>query len=382
MGRHTLAMQTRYHPLAGSAPGTRRHVVSFHYGPADSGRKVYVQASLHADELPGMLVAHHLRQRLAELEAQGALEAEVVVVPVANPLGLSQVLQRAHMGRFDLASGENFNRHYPSLIDQLAPKIQSRFGGALGADPKANTRVIRAAMREALASMPTSGELQSQRQILLGLAVDADVVLDLHCDCESWAHLYTATVLWPSIEPLARYLRTHAQLLAMASGDNPFDEACSQTWWQLQALMPEVPIELACVSVTVELRGQADVSHEHAAHDAAAILAYLQHGGFLGGPAPALPELLRDATPLDGTDVVHSPIAGVVAYRRALGEWVCAGDVVADVIEPITGQVAAVRSNVDGLFFAREWQRFVPEGRPLFKVAGREKVRSGKLSAD
>ena len=119
-------MQTHHHPLLNGAPGTRREVVSFHYGPASSGRKVYIQASLHADELPGMLVAHHLRQKLLALEAQGALLGEVVLVPVANPIGLAQTLLRAAHGRFDLATGENFNRHYAPLLAPVLQRVEGR----------------------------------------------------------------------------------------------------------------------------------------------------------------------------------------------------------------------------------------------------------------
>ena len=104
-------MQIRTHPLQGSPLGTRREIVSFHYGPTDAGRKIYVQASLHADELPGMLVAHHLRLRLAALETAGRLRGEIVVVPVANPIGIGQSVLLTNIGRFELGSGENFNRH-------------------------------------------------------------------------------------------------------------------------------------------------------------------------------------------------------------------------------------------------------------------------------
>ena len=92
-------MQTRHHDLRGAPLLTQRQIVSFHYGPADSGRKACFQASLHADELPGMLVAHHLRQRLHALEAAGRLRGEVVVVPVANPVGLAQSVLRTNHGR-------------------------------------------------------------------------------------------------------------------------------------------------------------------------------------------------------------------------------------------------------------------------------------------
>ncbi|MCB1635644.1 MAG: succinylglutamate desuccinylase/aspartoacylase family protein, partial [Xanthomonadales bacterium] len=69
-------MQSRRHSLTPASPGTQRELLSLHFGPTDRGRKVYIQASLHADELPGMLVAHHLRRQLSRLEAAGALQGE------------------------------------------------------------------------------------------------------------------------------------------------------------------------------------------------------------------------------------------------------------------------------------------------------------------
>jgi predicted deacylase len=372
-------MQIRHHPLSGSPLGTQREIVSFHHGPTDTGRKVYVQASLHADELPGMLVAHHLRQRLLALEKAGRLRGEVVVVPVANPIGISQTVLLANEGRFELGSGENFNRHYPALFDKVLPLLE----GALGNDGPANAGVIRAALQALVHSLPEDTELMSQRKTLLGLAVDAEVVLDLHCDAESLLHLYTGTALWPQAEPLARCTGARASLLATESGDNPFDEACAQTWWQLEAhFRGRFPIPMGCLSVTLELRGEADVSHPLAAADADALIVFLTHRGIVDGPAPALPPLREPATELAATDVLRAPVSGVVVYLRELGDRVRAGDVVLEVIEPISGAVHPVASRTDGLFFARESQRYTRAGRSLAKVAGAVPVRSGKLSSD
>ena len=222
-------MLTRHHPLKGSPLGTHREIVSFHFGPQGTGRKVYVQASLHADELPGMLVAHHLRQRLDALERAGKLRARwsscrsrtrsASARPCCSPTRPIRARQR-----------ENFNRHYPALFDKVVPLLEGR----LGDDEAANAQVIRAALRSLIAALPEGTELMSQRKTLLGLACDAEVVLDLHCDAESLLHLYTGTALWPQCEPLARLTGARASLLASESGDNPFDEACSQTWWQLR----------------------------------------------------------------------------------------------------------------------------------------------------
>lgn len=375
-------MQHRIHPLRGATPGTQRSLHSFHYGVLGHPRKVHVQASLHADELPGMLVAHHLRRHLAQLEAAERLNCEVVVVPVANPIGLGQSVLRRHEGRFDLASGENFNRHYPALVDLVMPRLEGR----LGADALANVNLVRAALREVLAGLSTPeaapGELAHQRLTLIGLACDAEVVLDLHCDSEALPHLYTGTPLWPDVAPLAQLLGSQAQLLALESGDNPFDEACSQTWWQLaERLGGQHPIPLACISVTVELRGEHDVSHALAAQDAQALIDFLTLRGLVDGPEPVLPALLQPATPLAGTDVVASPASGVVVYRRALGEQLRAGDVVADVVDPVSGEVHPARTRTDGLLFTREAPRLTTAGRPLAKVAGAVPVRSGKLSS-
>lgn len=374
-------MHTQTDILKGGSLASQRAVTSFHYGPPDAEAKAYVQASLHADELPGMLVAHHLRQRLAALEDAGRLRARVVVVPVANPIGLSQAVSRSPVGRFELAGGENFNRHYPALADPVRRLVEGR----LGADGAANARVIRAALRQAAAAQPATNELASLRKTLLALACDAEVVLDLHCDNEAVVHLYTAPTLWPQCEPLARLLGAEASLLALESGDDPFDEACSQTWWKLADALGDggrVPIPHGCLSVTVELRGEADVTQALAASDADALIDFFIHRGIVDGPAPDLQPLRHPATPLAGTEVITSPISGVVAFSADCGQWLRKGDAVCEVIDPLAGTSVTLRSGTDGVLFARVHQRYTVAGRPLAKVAGAEPLRSGKLSSE
>ena len=59
-----MTRQTQRIPLPSPAPGSRRHLLLHRYGTAEARPKAYIQASLHADETPGMLVAHHLLRRL------------------------------------------------------------------------------------------------------------------------------------------------------------------------------------------------------------------------------------------------------------------------------------------------------------------------------
>ena len=115
-------MKKRQIPLSCGAPGTETVLTAFEYGPQQAPRKVYIQASLHADELPGSLVAWQLCQQLQELEAQQRISSQIVVVPLCNPLGLRQSVMYSQIGRFDLATGQNYNRLRG--IDFFANKAQ------------------------------------------------------------------------------------------------------------------------------------------------------------------------------------------------------------------------------------------------------------------
>ena len=48
------------YPLQASTPGTRREVLARRYGKAGARPKAYIQASIHADEIPALLTAHHV----------------------------------------------------------------------------------------------------------------------------------------------------------------------------------------------------------------------------------------------------------------------------------------------------------------------------------
>ena len=374
-------MQRREHLLSGGSLGQQRQVVSLHFGPA-GGRKVYLQASLHADELPGMLVLHHLRDALAHAEAQGCLLGEVVLVPVANPIGLAQRLLHRPSGRFDLDSAHNFNRHYPDLARAVFDHAQTQ----LGQDPQQNLRSVRKWVGEWLLRWQPETELDSLRRCLLLLSHDADVVIDLHCDAEAVLHLYTEEPCWSALEPLARLLGCEAVLLARQSGGNPFDECLSGLWWQLSDLLRaagcDAPLPQGCASTTVELRGEVDVDHTVAQRDARALMAYLTHLGLLQMPLPVLPDLVCRPTPLAGSQTLHTPVPGLLVFLAEPGARLQVGDPVADIIDP-TGSgsslVHTVRAGVEGILYARVRERYLHAGGEIGKIAGSKPFRTGPL---
>lgn len=368
-------MIEKHHVLSDGSIGTSRVVHSFHYGIA-GGRKVYIQAGLHASELPGMLVCHYLRQMLEAEASLGAIQGEVVVVPVANPIGLDQTVLSYQMGRFDLASGENFNRRFPDLASVVASELQGRFSGDVSAD----IGLVRATLHRLLMEMKPVKQSDSLRALLLSMACDADIVLDLHCDCESVLHLYAHPQSLDDVMPLAALMGAHATLYAAEQGNTPFDEVCSSFWVKLQAQLPDISLPLPTVSICIELRGQLEVSHAQARQDAANILDYLRLQGIIAGRDKVeVPALLHEATPLAGTQVLHAEAAGVIVYLAECGTLLKAGEPVVDVIDPVTGASHRYTASVGGVLFARQNRRYAMPGMDLAYIAGSELSRQGHL---
>ncbi len=369
-------MHAYKHAIASEAGVANYELTSCHYGSPGSGKKAYIQAALHADEVPAMLVAHCLRRELDRLQLEGRIRGEIVLVPAANPVGLSQVMQGMPFGRFDFGSGVNFNRAFLHVADELKVSLDGR----LGPDAAANVATIRAAARDAIARWETPDHTTLLKKTLLGMAIDADIVLDLHCDNEARLHLYTGTALADKVTPLAALLGAQVMLLSDASGGEPFDEACSRLWWDLAAHFgPQAPIPPACAAITVELRGEMDVRYDDAQQDARALLQYLAREGLLDIPQDALPAALCAPTPLTGVERLDAPQSGVLVFLKALGEQVAAGEAVADIVNPVSGQVATVRASREGLLFASTAHRYLLRGAHICKIAGATPFRTGSL---
>ncbi|MGI9334213.1 MAG: succinylglutamate desuccinylase/aspartoacylase family protein [Gammaproteobacteria bacterium] len=385
--------QTETIELALSAAGTARSLTVWRWGTPGARPKAYVQASLHADEIPGMLVTHHLSALLDKAMGDRAVTGEVVLVPVANPLGLTQRVHGVLHGRFELSRHSNFNRGFPAFAEVVAGALEGR----LGDDEGRNVSRVRAALMEAAGAHAAGeavafDEAAGLRARLMCLAIDADIVLDLHCDTESLVYVYLGTPLWPQAADLPRWLGSPFALLAEDSGGQSFDEAVAGPWWALARRFADKPIPPACLSATVELRGQADVSDELAMADAAALAHFLAGRGVID--AGALPAVTAGAhqpagIALEGVDLVRAAGPGILVHRAALGDEVKRGDTVAELVDPIAPDPASARlpltAGTGGIVFTRTRERYVSAGAVVAKIAGTEPLeyrRAGSLLED
>ncbi|MFM0557876.1 succinylglutamate desuccinylase/aspartoacylase family protein [Paraburkholderia sediminicola] len=140
-------------------------------------------------------------------------------------------------------------------------------------------------------------------------------------------------------------------------------------------MVPAVPTFVA----TVEFRGRRDVTHAMARQDAQALLDFLAERGMLADAAPPIAARSCEPAPLAGMEIIKAPEAGVLTFVRELGERLCAGDAVAEVIDRTTGRVTVLRSTVAGVLFARDDARYAYHGMNVAFVAGAEPIRSGAL---
>jgi len=369
-------MQVETRPLAGDSPGSTRQLTLFRFGPPGQGTKIYVQAGLHADEMPGVLILQHLLPLLEA--AEPGLKGEVVVVPHANPVGAGQWVNGRPQGRNDLDSMQNFNRGYPDLAALAGDALEGR----LTQDPAENTRLIRAAFATALASAPTPSDLAEQRIALLRWSHDADYVLDLHCDHRAILHLYASPARPADTSLLCRATGATLALIAEVSGGHAFDEAHTAPWLNLQRRFPDHPIPHATFATTLEYRGQFDVDDAIAAADAANLMTFLAAIGVApdwpGRPAhPDAPHL-----PLAGAGEAFAAQGGVVTWDQPPGTMVAQGQPIAHVTNPATRRRLPVPAPNAGMLFRAELWPTCLRGQSLAHVVGETIVRQGDLLAD
>ncbi len=231
------------------------------------------------------MVQHHLIKLLDAADARGEILKEILIVPYANPIGLSQIVMGYHMGRFSLDTGVNFNRDWIDVSGKVIASVKDKLSAD---DARHNVRTIRAALLEESAKINNQKIENVMKKELYRLACVADIVLDLHCDCgkfyfdiiflfcasriiciffktlfstEAMMHLYMHDRSWPSVNDLAFEIDSHCNITSPKSGGSPFDEAMSCPWASLAEAYPSCNIPMACDSVTVELRGEVEVGY-------------------------------------------------------------------------------------------------------------------------
>lgn len=301
----------------------------FRFRGAGQGPSVYLQAALHAHELPGVVALDRLIPQLERAESEGRLAGDVTIVPHANPVGLSQVLFGETHGRFDFGGRQNFNRGFPPA----------------GTD-KDMTR-------------PADMRLKST---LLALAAEAEIVLDLHCDHDGPVYIYVHERMLEAGRRLARSLQ--ATTILTEAGEDPFSFVLKvDERWRAQGRPDDTRF-----SATVELRSMTDVTPELAARDAAALYRYLVDMGTVRDTLTAAPPNDPVVGDIDDAELILTHAPGVLLLDVGVGEWVSEGQRLAEIVTEAGLERHEIRAPFEGVVVTRFDRRIIRRGDYVVKV--------------
>ncbi len=349
-------MQKTIERIAGDSEGVTYEFPVFRFEGMDKAApSAYLQAALHAGELPGVVAVDALMPMLAKAEAEGRIRGAVTVVPWANPIGRAQYHFGEHQGRFHLGTRTNFNRAFPLLA---APDVKLLPDTTLGgADQRLKTRLVQ-------------------------LSLGHDIVLDLHCDDEGLAYLYIHTSLWPAMADCAAAMGVDAVVLWSEDTDGTFEGAAIMPYQNVPASVARLDRRVA---TTVEYRGILDVDGKLAASDAEGLYRLLVARGVVHDPTLTRPGSFTGAVvPLDNIDMMPSPKAGAILYDVKPGDRVAKGDRLATIVHAPgeAGGRTEVFAPQAGLILTRRSRRIIRAGEDLLKLAGDNRsqdARSGTL---
>ncbi|TIN26406.1 succinylglutamate desuccinylase/aspartoacylase family protein [Mesorhizobium sp.] len=349
-------MQKSIERIAGDSEGVCYEFPVFRFEGTDrAASSAYLQAALHAGELPGVVAIDALMPMLEKAEAEGRIKGDITVVPQANPIGRAQYHFGEHQGRFHLGTRTNFNRGFPLLA---APDVKLLPDTTLGtADQRLKTR-------------------------LLQLSIGHDIVLDLHCDDEGLAYLYVHASLWSAMADCAAAMGVDAVILWDEDTDGTFEGASIAPYLNLPA---EVARFDRRVATTVEYRGILDVDGALAGADADGLYRLLVARGVILDQALSTPGSFTGiVAPLENIDMMPAPRAGAVLYNVKPGDRVAKGALLATIVHAPgeAGGRTQLFAPQAGIILTRRSRRIIRAGEDLLKLVGDSKsadARSGTL---
>jgi len=349
-------MQKTIERIAGDSEGVTYEFPVFRFDGTDKAApSAYLQAALHAGELPGVVAIDALMPMLARAEAEGRIKGPITVVPWANPIGRAQYHFGEHQGRFNLDTRTNFNRSFPLLAAPDARLLpDATFGGA---DRRLKNRLVQ-------------------------LSLGADIVLDLHCDDEGLVYLYIHISLWPHMADCAAAMGADAVVLWSEDTAGTFEGASIMPYQNVPASVARFDKRAA---TTVEYRGILDVDGAFAASDGAGLYRLLVTRGVVQDPSvQKIEKFSGPVVPLENIDMMPSPRAGAVLYDVKPGDRVAKGDRLATIVHA-PGEVGGrteVFAPQSGFILTRRSRRIIRTGEDLLKLAGDKRsddARSGTL---
>jgi len=297
-----------------------------------SAPNVYIQANMHGAEVQGNAVIFQLLELLQHCD----LQANITLVPYANPVACNHKNGEYTLGRFDPITGVNWNRMYHFDSSIIEPFVQQNLDASEDEIKYKFQQLLVTEIDQKLEKniwgITTGQRIAYQLQ---RLAHQADIVLDLHTGPISSKHLYCPEYAQASAE----YFDIEHTILINNDFDGAMDEATFCPWWSLQQayqasgrkfVMGEGAFKKE--SFTVELGSQEQIDLDVAKTDALGILSYLTYQRVIDNKEYQPQKMTRYACYLKDYKALYSPMGGMVDYLAEFGKPLAAGEPLARIL--------------------------------------------------
>lgn len=314
--------------VAQNASGRNMNVPIYRITGSKPGPTVYIQSSIHGAEVQGNVVIYQLIQYLKQLDVCG----EIILVPNCNPVGTNIKAGEYTLGRFDPVNGTNWNRGYyydEQKVHEFAATVSAQ--ESLSSVKQRFRAFWRQAINEKLSSEWGLGLAQQLNLKLQLLAVDADIVLDLHNGPVSTRHVY----LPEYAADAAKLLNIPHTILIPNQFAGALDEATFCPWWTLQSLISAQRQEAVSCNVeamTLEMGSQEVIAFEEGKQDAQSILSYLGKRGIINDCPYEPLAMHRVGVYLKDYRTLYTQWGGMVEYVARPGDKISAGEPLARVL--------------------------------------------------
>lgn len=334
-----VTFSKEYLVVAQNASGRNLNVPVYKFVSNFPGPKVYIQSSIHGAEVQGNAVLLHLLKALQN----ASLIGEVTLVPNCNPVGSNLKSGEYTLGRFDPVNGQNWNRAYhydAALISEFADKI----------NPDTDIQEIKHEYRKRL-SASIAQRLNNEWGLGLAeclnlklqlMALQADIVLDLHNGPVSTRHIYVPEYAQAS----AKYFNIPHVIFIPNTFSGALDEATFCPWWSLSDSLklryPDKDWQFGIEAFTVEMGSQEVIDLDAGQIDANGILSYLSYKGCFETPIQHAQDIPRYGVYLKDYKVMYSRFGGMLEYVAKPGQHLKKGDIMARVlnIDELEGEQA------------------------------------------
>jgi len=293
---------------------------------------VYIQANMHGAEVQGNAVIFQLLELLQHCD----LQANITLVPYANPVACNHKNGEYTLGRFDPITGVNWNRMYHFDSSIIEPFVQQNLDASEDEIKDKFQQLLVSQIDQKLEhniwGITTGQRIAYQLQ---RLAHQADIVLDLHTGPISSKHLYCPEYAQSSAE----YFDIEHTILIDNDFDGAMDEATFCPWWSLQQAYQTSGRKFTMgegafkkESFTVELGSQEQIDLDVAKTDALSILSYLAYQQVIDNKEYQPQKMTRFACYLKDYKALYSPMGGMVDYLAEFGKPIAAGEPLARIL--------------------------------------------------